>query len=131
MRYDPREQDIAVKRGDNRGQTLVHRNIVRELVRLHHGDVHVEVELGAGPAARRTVELLDIQPDDHVLEMRGFGTVAQSALTADRAIEMTAKGRAAFAPLDERSGEQVAAPQSPGSGRYPPIEPAPGSYIHQ
>ena len=33
--------------------------------------------------------------------------------------------------LAERSGEQVAAPQSPGSGRYPPIEPAPGSYIHQ
>jgi 7-cyano-7-deazaguanine synthase len=30
--------------------------------------------------------------EDHVLEMRGFGAVAQSALTADRAIEMTAKG---------------------------------------
>jgi 7-cyano-7-deazaguanine synthase len=29
---------------------------------------------------------------DHMLEMRGFGTVADSALTADRAIEMTAKG---------------------------------------
>ncbi|WP_054508522.1 DUF1223 domain-containing protein [Caulobacter vibrioides] len=34
VRYDPREQDIAVKRGDNKGQTLVHRNVVRELVRL-------------------------------------------------------------------------------------------------
>jgi hypothetical protein len=34
VRYDPREQQIAVKRGDNRGQTLVHRNVVRELVRL-------------------------------------------------------------------------------------------------
>lgn len=34
VRYDPREQDIAVRRGDNRGQTLVHRNVVRELVRL-------------------------------------------------------------------------------------------------
>lgn len=34
VRYDPREQDIAVKRGDNKGQTLVHRNVVRELVKL-------------------------------------------------------------------------------------------------
>ena len=34
VRYDPREQEIEVKRGDNRGQTLVHRNVVRELVRL-------------------------------------------------------------------------------------------------
>ena len=33
--------------------------------------------------------------------------------------------------LAERSAEQVAAPQSLGSGRYPPIEPAPGSYINQ
>src|SRR6478609_2996681 len=30
--------------------------------------------------------------EDHVLEMRGFGAVAASALTADRAIEMTSKG---------------------------------------
>ncbi len=29
---------------------------------------------------------------DHVLDMRGFGAVAESALTDDRAIEMTAKG---------------------------------------
>jgi hypothetical protein len=34
VRYDPREQDIVVKRGDNKGQTLIHRNVVRELVRL-------------------------------------------------------------------------------------------------
>jgi hypothetical protein len=34
VRYDPRQQDIAVKRGDNRGQTLIYRNVVRELTRL-------------------------------------------------------------------------------------------------
>jgi len=32
--------------------------------------------------------------------------------------------------LAERSGDQVAPPQSLGSERYPPIEPAPGSYIN-
>ena len=30
--------------------------------------------------------------EDHVLDLKGFGAVADSALTADRAIEMTAKG---------------------------------------
>ncbi len=30
--------------------------------------------------------------EDHVLDLRGFGAVAQSALTADRAIEMTDRG---------------------------------------
>jgi 7-cyano-7-deazaguanine synthase len=30
--------------------------------------------------------------EDHVLDMRSFGAVAQSALTADRAIELTEKG---------------------------------------
>ncbi len=34
VRYDPREQDIAVKSGDNKGQTLPERNVVRELSRL-------------------------------------------------------------------------------------------------
>jgi len=34
VRYDPREQQVAVKSGDNRGQTLVQKNIVREITRL-------------------------------------------------------------------------------------------------
>jgi hypothetical protein len=34
VRFDPRKQEIAVKRGDNRGQTIVHRNVVREIVKL-------------------------------------------------------------------------------------------------
>jgi polyhydroxyalkanoate synthase len=33
--------------------------------------------------------------------------------------------------LDERSGEQIAAPESLGSSRYPAKEPAPGTYVHQ
>jgi hypothetical protein len=34
LRYDPRELEVAVKSGDNRGQTIVHRNVVREIHRL-------------------------------------------------------------------------------------------------
>lgn len=34
IRYDPRDQDVAVKTGDNRGQTISHKNVVREVKRL-------------------------------------------------------------------------------------------------
>ncbi|MEO8115143.1 MAG: DUF1223 domain-containing protein, partial [Phenylobacterium sp.] len=32
--YDPREQEVAVKSGDNRGQTIAQKNVVREIRRL-------------------------------------------------------------------------------------------------
>lgn len=34
IRYDPRPQEVTPRRGDTRGQTLVQRNVVREVVRL-------------------------------------------------------------------------------------------------
>lgn len=34
VRFDPREHDVVVKKGDNRGQTVQHRNVVREIKRL-------------------------------------------------------------------------------------------------
>jgi|HubBroStandDraft_5_1064220.scaffolds.fasta_scaffold48881_2 hypothetical protein len=34
IRYDPREQDVDVKDGDNRGHTVAERNVVVQLVRL-------------------------------------------------------------------------------------------------
>jgi hypothetical protein len=34
IRYDPRAQEVAVKSGDNRGQTMVQKNVVREMTRL-------------------------------------------------------------------------------------------------
>lgn len=34
VRYDPREQDVTVRSGDNRGQTVPHRNVVVEIKRL-------------------------------------------------------------------------------------------------
>jgi hypothetical protein len=34
VRYDPSVQEVAVKRGENRGQTLAEKNVVRTIVRL-------------------------------------------------------------------------------------------------
>ncbi len=34
IRYDPRDQDVVVKSGDNKGQTISHKNVVREAIRL-------------------------------------------------------------------------------------------------
>jgi len=34
IRYDPREQSVAVKKGETRGAVVVERNVVRELIRL-------------------------------------------------------------------------------------------------
>jgi hypothetical protein len=34
VRYDPREVQVSIRRGENGGRSLPHRNVVRELVRL-------------------------------------------------------------------------------------------------
>jgi hypothetical protein len=34
VRYDPRQQDVDIKAGDNRGATVVQRNVVEQIVRL-------------------------------------------------------------------------------------------------
>ncbi len=34
IRYDPREVEVAIKRGDNRGETVTQTNVVREIRRL-------------------------------------------------------------------------------------------------
>ena len=34
IRYDPRAQDVAVKSGDNKGQVIAEKNVVREVTRL-------------------------------------------------------------------------------------------------
>ena len=67
-----------------------------ETVGFDYGQRHA-VELQARDAVR--ARMLEAFPDwaerlgeDHMLDLRGFGAVAHSALTADRAIEMTASG---------------------------------------
>ncbi len=34
VRYDPREQTVEIKEGDNRGKAMVHRDVVRQVARL-------------------------------------------------------------------------------------------------
>lgn len=34
IRYDPREQTVEVRRGENRGESIVHRNVVRQAEKL-------------------------------------------------------------------------------------------------
>jgi 7-cyano-7-deazaguanine synthase len=67
-----------------------------ETVGFDYGQRHaVELEARAAVRARIARAFPGWAPrlgQDHVLEMRGFGSVAESALTADRAIEMTEKG---------------------------------------
>ncbi|MDB5426229.1 MAG: queC [Phenylobacterium sp.] len=67
-----------------------------ETVGFDYGQRHsVELQARAavrGRIAERFPEWAARLGEDHMLEMRGFGAVAASALTADRAIEMTARG---------------------------------------
>jgi 7-cyano-7-deazaguanine synthase len=67
-----------------------------ETVGFDYGQRH-GVELDARQAVRARMaaafpEWAARLGDDHMLDIRGFGQVAESALTADRAIEMTSKG---------------------------------------
>lgn len=67
-----------------------------ETVGFDYGQRHA-VEMEARQMVRREIaarfpDWARRLGDDHVLDIRSFGAVAQSALTADRAIEMTERG---------------------------------------
>jgi 7-cyano-7-deazaguanine synthase len=67
-----------------------------ETVGFDYGQRHaVELQARAAVRARIAERFPEWAPrlgPDHMLEMRGFGAVADSALTAERAIEITARG---------------------------------------
>jgi 7-cyano-7-deazaguanine synthase len=67
-----------------------------ETVGFDYGQRHaVELAARTSVRARMAGEFPDWAPrlgPDHMLDMTGFGAVADSALTSDRAIEMTEKG---------------------------------------
>ncbi|MDI1363939.1 MAG: 7-cyano-7-deazaguanine synthase, partial [bacterium] len=67
-----------------------------ETVGFDYGQRHL-IEMEARLDVRRQIvarfpQWADRLGEDHVLDLKGFGAVAESALTADRAIEMTDRG---------------------------------------
>jgi 7-cyano-7-deazaguanine synthase len=70
----PRVETVGFDYGQRHGIELVARMTVREGLVAQFPDWATRL----GP--------------DHMLDLKGFGAVAESALTADRAIEMTARG---------------------------------------
>ena len=67
-----------------------------ETVGFDYGQRHaIELEARKTVRARMVAEFphwADRLGEDHMLDLRGFGAVAESALTAERAIEMTDRG---------------------------------------
>ena len=72
VRYDPRNQQVAVRTGENGGRKLPHRNIVRQMVRLGQWDgSRVIFNLPANPdAAWRSVILVQTKQTGPILAAR-------------------------------------------------------------
>ena len=61
VRYDPRIEQVAIKRGENTGKTLPHRNVVKQLVRLgawSGAATHFALTASGDPALRTAVLVL-------------------------------------------------------------------------
>lgn len=69
VRYDPREQEVAIKSGDNRGQTVVQKNVVREMTKIGVWRGHASAFRlpGASEAGLQTVVLLQAPRGGRVL----------------------------------------------------------------
>jgi hypothetical protein len=61
VRYDPREQDVEVTAGENRGATVVHRNVVRQIVRLGAWSGHAATFAPPPPTDKQLVSVVIVQ----------------------------------------------------------------------
>ena len=58
VRYDPRNLEVKISRGENAGRTLAHRNIVREMARIGHwngGAAEFAIPGGGDPEWREAI----------------------------------------------------------------------------
>ncbi|THD51420.1 DUF1223 domain-containing protein [Phenylobacterium sp.] len=68
VRYDPNIVQVPVKRGENTGKTLPHKNVVRELIRLGEWDGGAKsFPVPAAPAGLKTAILLQAGPGGPIL----------------------------------------------------------------
>jgi len=68
VRYDPKTVQVSIRRGENGGKTLPHKNVVRELTRLggwRGGPARYAIP--AGPAGLKTAILLQAGPGGPIL----------------------------------------------------------------
>lgn len=68
VRYDPNTVQVPIRRGENGGKTLPHKNVVRELTRLGewNGGLHSYV-IPAAPAGLKTAVLVQAGPGGPIL----------------------------------------------------------------
>ncbi len=72
VRYDPNIVEVPIRRGENGGRTLPHRNVVREVVRLGAWDGGVrtyDLPAAARPGLRTAILVQD-GPDGPILAAR-------------------------------------------------------------
>jgi hypothetical protein len=58
VRYDPRNLEVKISRGENAGRTLAHKNIVRDMARIGHwsgGPAEFAIPPGGDPEWREAV----------------------------------------------------------------------------
>jgi hypothetical protein len=68
VRYDPNTVQVPVRRGENTGKTLPHKNVVRELTKLGGWSGGAKTyALPAGPAGLKTAILLQAGPGGPIL----------------------------------------------------------------
>ncbi len=68
VRYDPQTTHVAVRRGENGGRTLPHRNVVRDLARIGHWTgAATELPLPAAAPGLRTAVLVQVPKGGTIL----------------------------------------------------------------